>query len=89
MPRELTVQPRCHEQSHCVLENSLQLQRIPPASENSLQRPHSMILAVGHIQHTLVREHAVRSSQLAPHGIAVGAVPTLSGAQDRVEYSRM
>ena len=47
-----------------------------------------MVLAIRHIHHTLMREHTVRASQLAPHGITIGAIATLAGAQHRLDHSR-
>ena len=47
-----------------------------------------MILAVRHIQHALVCKHPVRPGQLALHGITIGAVAALAGAQDRLDKPR-
>ena len=55
--------------------------------KHPLQGPNTVVFAVRHVEDALVSEHPVRPSELAPHGVTVGTVATLTGAQNRIEYS--
>ena len=58
------------------------------ASDNPLQSPDPMILAVRHVHDALVRKHTMWASQSASHGITIGTVTALACAQNRLDDSR-